>query len=161
MGMGKTVYIDTSVVSYLTARPSRDLIIAARQQATREIWPRLLSEFESYISALVFHEAGRGNPDEAGKRLDALKPLPMLDLDEEVRILAEKIIDRGAVPREYPEDALHIALAAANGMDVVVTWNFSHMNNPSTRRMIRIALEREGYPSPEICSPEELLESDQ
>ena len=158
--MGKKVYIDTTIVSYLTARPSRDLVIAAHQEATREFWPRLLSDLDPYISALVYGEASRGDPKQAEKRIEAIRPFPMLDIDDEVRALAEKIIDGKGVPDEYPEDALHVAVAAANGMDLLVTWNFAHINNPFTRPTIRQIIQGEGYPSPEICSPDELLEKD-
>ena len=89
-----------------------------------------------------------------------IKPFPMLDIDDEARSLAEKIIQARAVPAEYPEDALHIAVAAVNGIEVVITWNFAHLNNPFTRKMVRHIVESEGYECPEICSPEELLEVD-
>ena len=91
-------------------------------------------------------------------RLEAIEPFPMLDVDDEARSLAEKIIARRAIPAEYPEDALHIAVATVNGIEVVITWNFAHMNNPFTRRMVRRVVEDEGYACPEICSPEELME---
>ncbi len=158
--MAGKVYIETTVVSYFTARPSRDLVIAARQEATRELWPRLLAGFETHISALVYHEAGQGDPQEAEKRLEAIKPFAMLDIDDEARALAEKIIEGRGIPEEHPEDALHIAVAAANGMELVVTWNFAHINNPFTRLIIRQILENEGYRPPEICSPDELLGTD-
>jgi len=82
----------------------------------------------------------------------------MLDIDDEARMLAEKIIAKKGIPAQYPEDALHIAVAAVNGIEVVITWNFAHLNNPFTRRMVRQIVENEGYACPEICSPEELLE---
>ena len=75
----------------------------------------------------------------------------------EARLLAEKIIAGKGIPKEYPEDALHVAVAGANGMEVLVTWNFAHLNNPFTRLMIRQIVESEGYRSLEICSPDELL----
>lgn len=90
----------------------------------------------------------------------AIESFPRLDVDDEARVLAEKIILRKAIPGEYPEDALHIAVAAVNGMEVILTWNFAHLNNPFTRRMVRQVVEGEGYECPEICSPEELLEVD-
>ncbi len=82
----------------------------------------------------------------------------MLDIDDEVKTLAGRIITGRGIPAEYPEDALHIALAAVNNIDVVITWNFAHLNNPFTKRAIRRIVENEGYLSPEICSPDELLE---
>jgi len=158
--MRKSAYIETTVVSYFAARASRDLIVAARQQSTRELWPKLLSEYDTYVSALVYQEAARGEMEQADQRLGAIKPLSMLDVDQEAQALAEKIIDDKGIPQEYPEDALHVAVAAVNGIEILVTWNFAHLNNPSTRLMIRQAVENAGYQCPEICSPDELLESD-
>lgn len=82
----------------------------------------------------------------------------MLDIDEEARRFAEKLVAGRGIPGEYLEDVLHIAIAAVNGLDVIVTWNFAHMNNPFTRVKVRTIVEAEGYVCPEICSPEELLE---
>ncbi len=158
--MKKRIYVETTVVSYLTARPSRDIMVAGHQDATREVWPQLSSKYETYISVLVFQEAGRGDPDQARMRIAAIEAFPMLDIDDEARSLAEKIILRKAVPSEHPEDALHIAVAAVNGMEVILTWNFAHLNNPFTRKMVRQVVEDEGYECPEISSPEELLEVD-
>jgi hypothetical protein len=157
--MSKRVYIETTVVSYFTARPSRDLMIAGHQEATRELWPKLTAKYETYVSALVYQEAGRGNPDQAEMRLGAIKPFRMLDIDDEARTLAEKIIAGRGIPEEFPEDALHIAVAVVNGIEVIITWNFAHLNNPFTRMMVRQIVENEGYWCPEICSPEELLEA--
>jgi len=159
--MKRTVYIETSIVSYLAGRPSRDLMIAAHQQATRELWPRLTSEFETYVSALVREEAARGDADQAEKRLKAIAPFPMLDIVEEARALAQEIIAGKAIPPEYPVDALHIAVAAVNGIHILLTWNFAHMNNPFTRMMVRQVVQNAGYECPEICSRDELLESNQ
>jgi hypothetical protein len=156
--MKKHVYIETTVVSYLTAKPSRDIMIAGHQEATRELWTKLSSKYESYVSALVFEEAGKGDPSQAQMRLSAIANFPMLDIDDESRSLAEKIIIKKGIPSEYPEDALHIAVAAVNGIEVILTWNFAHLNNPFTRKKVRKIIETEDYVCPEICSPEELLE---
>lgn len=156
--MKKRVYIETTVVSYLTARPSRDIIIAGHQEATRDLWPRLVDKHDTYISAMVYEEAAKGDMEQARVRLAAIEPFPMLDIGDEARSLAEKILDGKGIPAEYPEDALHIAVAADNGIEVVITWNFAHLNNPFTRRVVRKIVEKEGYVCPEICSPEELLE---
>jgi predicted nucleic acid-binding protein len=158
--MEKRIYVETTVVSYLTAKPSRDIMIASHQEATRELWPKLLTKYDAYISALVFEEAKRGDPDQAKMRLAAIESFPLLDIDDEARSLAENFIAKKAIPAEYPEDALHIALAAVNGIDVLITWNFAHLNNPFTRKMIRQIVEGEGFVCPEICSPEELMEVD-
>jgi len=156
--MKKRIYIETTIVSYYTSRPNRDLMIAGHQEATRDLWPELSTKYETYISALVYEEVGKGDSDQAKVRLEAIKPFPMLDIGDEVKSLAGKIISGRAIPNSYPEDALHIAVAAVNNIDVVITWNFAHLNNPFTRRAIRRIVENEGYVCPEICSPDELLE---
>jgi hypothetical protein len=156
----KSVYVDTTVVSYFTARPSRDVIIAARQESTRALWPKLFSEYESYVSVLVLEEAGKGDEDQAVLRLQAIKSLQVLAINEQARMLAFKILENHGIPEEYPEDAFHISIAAVNGMDVLVTWNIAHMNNPFTRMMVRQIVENAGYQCPEICSPDELLEAE-
>lgn len=150
------VYIETTVVSYLTSRVSGNPVVAGHQESTREFWNRL-GEFDVFVSDLVLQEAGRGDPTQARARLDALVAFPVVDVDDEARRLAETILASRAVPDEYPEDALHIAIATVNGLEFVVTWNFTHINNPFTRMMIRQVIGNAGYVAPEICSPDELL----
>lgn len=123
------------------------------------MWPKLFSQYESCVSVLVLEEAGKGDEDQAALRLQAIKALPVLYIDEAARMLALKIIEGRGIPEEFPEDALHIAVAAVNGMDVLVTWNFAHLNNPFTRMMVRQIVENAGYQCPETCSPDELLEA--
>lgn len=159
--MKRRVYIETTIVSYFTARPSRDLVVAGHQEVTRELWPKFFSEFEPYISALVYQEVGQGDVEQVGKRLEAIKPFKMLDTDEEALHLADKIITDKGIPEAFPEDALHIAIAAVNGMELLITWNFAHIHNPFTRMMVRQLVEDAGYQAPEICSPDELMETDQ
>lgn len=158
--MKQKLYLETTVVSYFAARPSRDLLVAGHQEATRELWPSLTAVYDTYVSALVYEEVARGDLDQASKRLEAIKPFLMLDIDDEARELAEKIVSGNGIPKEYPEDALHIAVAAINGIAVIVTWNFAHLSNPFTRMMVRQIVENDGYVCPEICSPEELLENE-
>jgi predicted nucleic acid-binding protein len=154
--MKQKVYIETSVVSYLVARPSRSIVIAAHQASTAQFWDSL-AEFEVYISDIVISEASKGDSSQAEKRLNALNNLLVLQLDDEAKELARKFIKFNVIPEKCPEDALHIAIAAVNGMDAIVTWNFKHINNPATRRAIREIVESQGWSCPELCSPEELL----
>ncbi len=154
----KSAHVETTVVSYFTARPSRDLVIAARQEATRQLWPRIVSEYEGYVSVLVREEAAKGDADQAQQRLRAIKDFVLLDADEAARTLALEIIEGRGIPAEYPEDAIHVAVAAVNGIDILITWNFAHLNNPFTRMLVRQIVENAGYKCPEICSPDELLE---
>jgi hypothetical protein len=154
-----SVYVETSVVSYYVARPSRDVIVAARQEATRELWPKLVADYDACISVLVREEAAKGDVDQAALRLQAADAFTMLEIDEAANLLASKILEGHGIPEEYPEDALHIGAAAVNGMDVILTWNFAHLNNPFTRTIVRQIVENAGYRCPEICSPDELLEA--
>jgi len=155
--MKPKVYIETSVISYLTARPSRDVVVAGHQQATQDFWQRLGSEFDPFVSALVIEEAERGDAVPAGRRLDSIRHIPVIAHSSEAEELAKAIVQQQGVPAAYPEDALHIALAALAGIDFVVTWNFSHINNPFTRMLIRQIVEKAGYVCPELVSPDELL----
>jgi predicted nucleic acid-binding protein len=155
--MKKKVYIETSIVSYLTARPSRDLVIAARQEITHELWQVLQEQYDIYISALVIQEASRGNENAAKKRLNQLANIPVLEISPDAQTLANGLIVDSAIPSDYEEDALHIATASTSGMDVLLTWNFSHINNAFTKAKIIKSVENHGYEAPIICSPEELL----
>ncbi|MGR3302684.1 MAG: type II toxin-antitoxin system VapC family toxin [Candidatus Scalindua sp.] len=155
--MKKKVYIETSVISYYTSRPSRDLVMAARQQVTREWWEEMLQQFDTYISVLVIEEAKGGDPSAAEKRLDALTEIPVLKVSDEAGNLAEILVNSRTIPEEHSEDALHIALTTVNGMDFLLTWNFTHINNAQMKSEIIKVTERHGYECPVICSPDELL----
>ena len=155
--MKPTVYIETSVVSYYTSRPSRDLVTAARQQVTREWWEESRHQFEAYISALVLEEAKGGDPSAVEKRSEAVAGMSVLKITDEAEKLAEALVKTGPIPEEHPEDALHIALATINGMDFLLTWNFNHINNAIMKTKILKVTESHGYECPVICSPDELL----
>jgi len=127
--MKKKVYIETSVISYYTSRPSRDLVTAARQQVTREWWEEMRQQFGSYISAMVIEKAKGGDLSAAEKRIDAIAEIPVLKVIDEACNLAEILVSSGIITVEHSEDALHIALATVNGMDFLLTWNFAHINN--------------------------------
>lgn len=155
--MKRSVYLETTIVSYYTARPSRDLVIAAWQKVTHEMWPVLHANFDCYISALVIQEASRGDKEAVQKRLNALSGIPVLELTDQTRELANSLIKSGAIPTTSEEDALHIAVASLNGMEFLLTWNFSHINNAFKKSIIMKAIEDHGLVSPEICSPEEIV----
>ena len=154
--MKPKIYIETSVVSYYTSRPSPDLVTAARQQVTREWWEENRHQFDIYISALVLEEAKGGDPIAAEGRLEAVKGIPVLEITGEAEDLAAALVKVGPIPESHPEDALHIALAIINGMDFLVTWNFHHINNAKMKKGIARVAEENGYECPVICSPEEL-----
>jgi predicted nucleic acid-binding protein len=152
------VYIETSIISYLVARPSRDIIVAANQQATQEWWDSRKKEFEIYVSQLVIQESGVGDEGAAADRLEALSNVPLLDIIDEAVQLAEKLIEQKAIPAKASEDALHIALAAVHGMDYLLTWNFKHIANATMRANVELVCRLNGYEPPIICTPLELME---
>ena len=154
--MGATVYVESSVISYLASRPSRDLIAAARQTITAEWWEERRHRYEVYISVLVEDEISQGNPDAAAKRLAIVEGLPALDITDEAKAIAKDLIKQGAIPRNSEEDALHIGISAAAGMEFLLTWNFKHINNTETKAAIVKVVEAHGFVCPFLCSPEEL-----
>ena len=158
--MKRKLYIETSVVSYLVGRASPNTVIAGHQAATQALWKILNRRFAPFISDLVIQESSGGDTAQASMRLEAIKAMPVLAVDHDVESVARILIKQKAVPEKCPEDAVHIATAAVNKMDLIVTWNFKHINNPVMKQRMRDVLARNGYALPEICSPDELLEVD-
>jgi predicted nucleic acid-binding protein len=156
--MKASVYIETTIISYLTGRPSRDVVIAAHQELTRQWWEVMADKFKLVISELVEQEVGRGDPSAAQARTAMIGGLDILIAGEEAVALAEQIILSGAVPRESAADALHIATAAIHGIDYLLTWNCAHLANARLRGKIEKLINRMGYACPIICTPEELME---
>ena len=156
--MKKRVYIETSVISFLTARPSNNIVLAGHQSSTHEFWDKKGS-YELFISDLVIQECEKGDADCAQNRLEAITDIPALNIDREVELLAGELISKKTVPKNSLEDAVHIAVASISEIDFIVTWNFKHINNPFMKQLIRNIVTDNGYNMPEICSPEELLEA--
>lgn len=155
--MKKSVYIETSIPSYLMARPSRDVRVAAWQQITSEWWDTARKDYEIFTSELTIVEASGGNPEAAERRLAVLREIPELKIDEEVQQLAELLISMGGIPPFAEADALHVAVAAVHRMDYLLTWNCRHIDNATKKPIIRSICIGAGYPYPEICTPMELL----
>jgi len=155
--MSAKVYLETTVISYLTAWPSRDIVYAAHQQITREWWDRR-SRFDLYVSRAVLREAARGDTDAAARRLAALKGIPVLAVTAEASELAELFLLHNTLPRKAAVDAVHIAVAILNGMDYLLTWNCSHIANAMVRGKIAQVCLEAGLQRPVICTPEELME---
>ena len=151
------LYLETTVPSYLTAWPSRDLIRASHQQLTQEWWSRRRDDFEVFISQLVVDEAAAGDPVAAGERLAVLADLPLLDLTEEVSSLAAALVASLALPAKAATDAAHIAVAAVHGMHFLVTWNCTHIANAEMATSIQAVCRQQGFTAPVICTPEELM----
>ena len=156
--MKAKVYVETTVISYLTAWPSRDVIVAAHQQITDEWWRTKRQSFDLYASQLVITEAQAGNPDMAERRLHALAEVNLLEITQETMILADDLIRRGPVSEKAAEDAIHIAVAVVNGLDYLISWNCKHIANAKMRDRIERVCRARGYQPVIICTPEELLE---
>ena len=152
------VYVETTVVSYLVARPSRDIVVAAHQELTRQWWDQKRQNYHLTVSELVVREASSGDPEAAEQRRQVLAGLDVLEVNEEAGALAEELVQRGAVPAGAPEDALHIAVAVTNGVEYLLTWNCSHIANAAMRRAIEEVCVASGYRPTVLCTPEELLE---
>ena len=157
----RTVYIETSVVSYLTARATNNLLAAAWQTATAEWWDQHRSRFQLRTSVLNIEESRRGDSDAAARRLRALTGIPMLPITEEAITLAEAFMRRGALPPNAQNDAIHIAVSATHGVEYLLTWNFRHLANAETRPLVRDVCASHGYSLPEICAPIELMRDPQ
>jgi predicted nucleic acid-binding protein len=155
--MKPAVYLETSLISYATARPSRDLVVAAHQQVTREWLAVRARVYDLFISQLVVAEAAGGDEEAARDRAVFLQAIPRLGITDAAGELAARLVASGAVPRKAGEDALHIAVAAVHGMDYLLTWNCKHIANATLRQAIDRVCREVGYEPPVICTPEELM----
>ena len=153
----KTIYIETSIVSYLKALPSKDLLGAAWQNATNDWWETQRGQFDLYTSQLVVEEAGKGNADAAQRRMEALSTIPHLSMPNPVADLAIALLNESALPKKATDDAFHVAISAYHGMDYLLTWNCRHINNAGMKPLMRHVCSVQGYACPEICTPLELM----
>lgn len=156
--MKRKVYVETSVISYLTARPSSDSIKAACQEITRQWWNAGRGSVTAFISPYVVEEASAGDPVAAAERIEALRALPVLVIAPEMLELAEFLLLGGGLPAKARLDALHIACAAYHEIDVLLTWNCTHIANPTKLPVMRGLCAARGYKLPELVTPFELME---
>ncbi|MBK9266389.1 MAG: type II toxin-antitoxin system VapC family toxin [Polyangiaceae bacterium] len=155
--MKPTLYVETTIISYLTSRPSHDLVRAAHQQVTRDWWDAR-SAFDLYISQFVLDEAGAGDLEASQRRLAALEGIALLDVVSEARLLAAEILRLGGMPAKAYVDALHVAVAAAHGIDYLLTWNCKHIANPAMRGKVEMICRATGFEAPVICTPVEFMQ---
>jgi len=156
--MKKRVYVETTIVSYLTAKPSRDLIMAGNQELTREWWDGRRRCYDLYTSQLVMDEAAQGDADAAEKRLLALRDVPLLGPAVSAIELAESLLANVLLPSRAATDALHLALATVHRMDVLLTWNCRHLANASMLVDIGRFIRLRGHDIPVVCTPNELMD---
>lgn len=156
--MNPRVYIETTIIRYLTAWRSPQLIMAAHQEATRQWWDDERQHFDLYVSEAVIEEASAGDAEAAQRRLDAIQGIAELKITNEVRDLAKALIEHGQLPQKATLDALHIATATVNGMDFLITWNCRHIANATLQTSMRTTCHKSGYALPILCTPIELTE---
>jgi predicted nucleic acid-binding protein len=157
--MKPRIYVETSVVSYLTARPSRDLGIAARRQSSMDLWESQ-DRYSLFISDLVLSEAAAGDVSAASSRKAWLVDLPILSVDEEAQRIADALVESAAMPATAYADALHIGIAATNDIEIIASWNFRHIASVWARSRIEAALVKLGYSNCRIATPDELVEGE-
>jgi len=155
-----SVYLETSIVSYLRERASSQIVAAARQVHTRRWWTRERDQYELFVSRFVLDEASLGSEDLAAARLEALKDIPLLELSDPVFTLGTELLKQAALPEKARVDALHIATAAVHGMDYLLTWNCKHIANARLVPRVNLVITDQGYAVQYICTTEELLSDD-
>ncbi len=157
-GMKPTVYIETSVISYLTSRPSRDVVVAGHQAVTAEWWAHELPKFRPVISPVVWREASEGDPEAVARRLAAIAHMPQLPVTAEMNALAVRYQELIRLPERALGDALHLAVAVWHGLDYLVSWNMRHIVHIQVREALALANRELGLATPVICTPEEMQE---
>lgn len=153
--MKPKVYVETTILSYLTAWRSNDVLLAAHQEITARWWSSR-AQFELYVSEFVVDEIRRGDPDAASERIAVAEGIERLLAVEDVESLAQRLLEQAALPAKARIDAAHIAIAAVHGMDYLLTWNCKHIANAFMRPSIERICRESGYEPPVICTPEEL-----
>ncbi len=153
-----TVYVETSVISYLTSLPSRDSFIFSRQEATRRLWDQYFDSFEFIVSESVVNEIKQGDVIEAQKRLKTVEYLTTLETSQAIDKLAQLLIDSGAVPPKSRSDAQHISIATVHNLDYLISWNFKHIVNELKQQHIYRVCRSAGYTPVNLCTPLDLIE---
>jgi len=155
------LYIETTIVGYLTARSGSDVIFQARQELTRRWWDHRRSDYDLFVSQFVLNEAGAGDPTAAAERLQLLDGLPLLDAGHsDVDRLADLLVDQHLLPSKARADAQHVAVATVFGVDYLLTWNCKHIANADRLPLIYSTLRGESFNPPLIVTPEEFSNHD-
>ena len=153
----ESVYLETSFISYLVARPSRDVIVAGHQQTTQEWWDNRRTQIECLVSQFVIDDASDGDPTEVEKRLAIIAAFPTLEVTADAQDLVKAIMAAGMLPLKAFPDAGHVAVSAVHAVDYLLTWNCKHLANAQISRRIAVVCEKMGYKMPVVCTAEELM----
>lgn len=151
------IYIESTIPSYVVARPARDILQAARQQLTRDWWELQREGHELFTSQVVLDEIAGGDAAMASQRLQLLHDVPLLELTVEANELGREILFSGLLPASADGDAAHIALATVHEMDILLTWNCRHIANAAIQQRLRRLAEKHGYTLPSLATPEESM----
>ena len=154
--MAPKIYLETTIISYLAARPSKDLITAAHQQVTRDWWENRRRDFDLFSSQLVIQESSAGDAAVAQTRLQLLSDIPLVQVNVDCVSLGRALVEKGPIPEKAAVDALHIAIATVHGLDYLLTWNCKHIANAEMQMAVSRVCRGAGYEPPVICTPEEL-----
>jgi hypothetical protein len=158
--MNPKLYLESTIISVLTARSSGDPTMATMQEWTKRWWNERRHDFQLFASKFVLDEIALGDPEIAQQRLSIASKLPILQSTKTMRRFARKLFRALALPNSARLDAFHLAIAIEGGMDYLLTWNCAHIDNPYHQPTIqKLALQR-GYSAPVICSPRDFLEGD-
>ena len=156
--MKPSVYVETTIISYLTSRPSRDLIVAAHQQITADWWENVRSQVECYISPFVIQEVSRGDEEMVKRRLEATQGMSVLALNGDIQKLAEEYVAAIKLPERAKLDAFHLAVAAWYRVDYVLSWNCKHIASGRVQKLLQSVNDTLNIHTPILCTPEELME---
>ena len=156
--MKQSVYIESSVISYLTAKPSRDLIVAAHQQLTREWWDSALPKLNAFVSQFVINEIALGDREASKARLSVISNFSQLKMNAEIVDLANRYFKTIHIPEKAKADAYHLAMATWHGIDYLVSWNCTHIASGRVRNIVEHVNSMSNLATPMICTPEELME---
>lgn len=148
------IYLETSVVSYLAARPSSNMEVARRQDLTAAWW-RQRAEYDLLISDVVLSELMAGDATAARKRLEFVTDISLVESSDQARLLAEEMIAAGLFPKVAGNDALHLCVAMEEECDFVLTWNYRHLSNLQVRRRLDLFCRERRLWHVTIGTPEE------
>lgn len=151
------VYLETTIPSFLTSRPSSNLVVAGKQEVTRQWWETQRSRFNLVISQFVLDEASFGDEEAATRRIEALACVDLLEIDREVLTLAGRIVETGLLPPRAKTDAAHIAVAARHSVEYLLTWNCTHIANAEILIRLNFIVSQAGFFLPTVCTPDELF----
>ena len=150
------IYIESTIPSYVVARPARDLIQAGHQQTTKDWWDLKREQHELFTSQVVLDEIASGDKEMARQRIALMAGIPILPVNAEAESLAQGILDSGLLPRGADRDAAHIALATVYELDILLSWNCRHISNAAIQSRLRDLAGKSGFTLPVLCTPDEL-----